>query len=167
MIPLSTAISSGYTFSSDWQGFELQQNGQIVATLKRPREWSSEFIAATPSGSWTIRREGFWGNKAEIRDAASQQPIAVFKSGWGGKGSLLFADGQAFFVLTRGCWHPIWTVTTQGGQPVLQLHTQEKSVDVSGDAAVAGDRLTLLTLFTLYRVRQAEEAAAVAAAAPS
>jgi hypothetical protein len=79
----------------------------------------------------------------------------------------MFADGQTFFVLTRGCWHPVWTITTQAGQPVLQLHTREKSIDVSEDAAVPRDRLSILLLFTFYRVRQAEEAAAVAAAAAS
>ena len=71
MIPLSTAVSSEFTFASSWHGFELQQNGLTVATLKRPRVWSSEFIAATPSENWVIRRGGFCGNKGEIRDAAS------------------------------------------------------------------------------------------------
>jgi hypothetical protein len=167
MIPLTTAVSSGFTFSGNWRGFEVKQNEQIVATLKRPRVWSSEFLAETPSQNWIIRRGGFWGNKGEIKDAASQQQIAVFKWGWGGKGALLFADGQTFFVVTRGCWHPVWTVTTQAGQPVLQLHTREKSVDIYQDAAVESDRLTLLVLFTLYRVREAEEAAAVASASAS
>ena len=167
MIPLSTAVSSGFTFSSSWSGFELKQNGQIMATLKRPRVWSSEFTAATPQERWIIRRGGFWGNKGEIRDAASEQQIAVFKSGWGGKGSLLFADGHSFQLVTRGCWHPVWTVSTQAGQPVLQVHTHEKSVEVYPDSPVLGERLTLLVLFTLYRVRQAEEAALAATAAAS
>lgn len=167
MIPVTTAVSSGFTFSGNSQGFEVKQSEQIVATLKRPRIWSSEFLAETPGRKWIIRRGGFWGNKGEINDAASQQQIAVFKWGWGGKCALAFADGQMFFVVTRGCWHPVWMVTTQSGQPVLQLHTREKSVDIYENAAVEPDRLTLLVLFTLYRVRQAEEAAAAAAAAAS
>ena len=166
MIPSST-VSSGFTFSSNWQGFELRQNGQLVATLKRPGVWSSDFTATTPDGDWVFHRSGFWGNKGEIRDASSQQQLAVFKSGWGGKGELKFADGQTFFLITRGCWHPIWTVTNQTGQPVLSLHTQEKLVEVCEDSAVPPNRLSPLVLFTLYRVRQAEEAAAVAAAAAS
>ena len=78
-----------------------------------------------------------------------------------------FSDGQTFFVVTHGVWHPIWTVTTQTGQPVLQLHTREKSAEVCEDCAVPPDRLSFLVLFTLYRVRQAEEAEVVAAAAAS
>ena len=167
MIPSSTAVSSGFTFVSNWRGFELKRNDQIVATLRRPSMWSSTFEASALHRKWEIRRSGFWGNKAEILDAASQQQIAVFRSAWGGKGTLLFADGQTLFVLTRGWWHPVWTVTTQTGQPVLQLHTHQKLVEVDAGAAVPADRLSLLVLFTLYRVRQAEEAAAAASAAAS
>lgn len=166
MIPLSTVVSSGFTFSSNWRGFELKQNDQIVATLRRPSVWSSNFLAATSSENWIIRRGGFWGNKAEILDASSQQPIANFKSAWGGKGTLTFADGQTFLVVTRGCWHPVWTVTTDTGQPVLQLHTREKSVEFY-DAAIPERRLALLVLFALYRVRQAEDAAVAASATAS
>lgn len=167
MIPLSTAVLGGFTFTSNGRGFELKQGERIVATLKRPRLWSSEYTATTAGQDWTIHRAGFWGSKGEIRDAASQQQIAVFKSGWGAKGALVFADGQKYLVVTRGCWHPVWTVTTELGVPVFQLYTREKSVELHDVAGVTESRLSLLVLFTLYRVRQAEEAAAVAAAAAS
>jgi hypothetical protein len=167
MIPTATAVSGGFTFSANWRGFELKQNSRIVGTLKRPSVWSSDYVAATLSQNWIIRRGGLWGNKGEIRDAESQQQIAVFKWGWGGKGSILFGDGQAFLVVTRGCWHPVWTVITQAGPSVLALHTREKSVEIYPEVAVRSDRLSILILFTLYRVRQAEEAAAAASAAAS
>jgi hypothetical protein len=169
VIPLSTAVAvpRGFTFTSNLYGFELKQGDQMVATLNRPRVWSSEFIAAMAGQNWIIHRSGFWGNKGEILDTASHQQIAVFKFGWGGKGDLFFADGQKFFVVTRGCWHPVWTVTTELGEPVFQLHTREKSVELHNVAGVSESRLSLLVLFTLFRVRQAEEAAAVAAAAAS
>ena len=169
MIPLTTATSSGFTFSTNWRGFELKQNGQTIATVKRPRVWSCDFTAATPCESWIFRRVGFWGNKAEILHAASQQSIATFKVSWGGKGTLAFADGQTFVSVTRGGWHPVWRVTTESGQPILQLHVREKLVEVDSAVPLPQNRLALLILFTLYRVRQAEEAAGavVAAAAAS
>ena len=166
MIPSST-VSDGFTFSSDWYGFELKHNGQVVATLKRSGVWSSDFIATTPYGDWVIHRSGFWGNKGEIRDAASQQQLAVFKSGWGGKCALQFSDGQIFFVVTRGCWHPTWRVTTQTGQPVVSIDTRERSAELYEDSVVPPNRLSLLILFTLCRVQQAEEAEVVASAAAS
>jgi hypothetical protein len=49
MVPRSTVVSSGFTFSSNWRGFELKQNDQIVATLKQPTVWSSNFLASTSS----------------------------------------------------------------------------------------------------------------------
>src|SRR5215475_10562908 len=94
MIPLSTPLSSGLTFTSSWRGFELNQDDQVVATLCRPNMWCSSFEASTAGENWIIRRGGFWGNRAEIVDASSGQPIATFKSAWGGKGTLAFADGQ-------------------------------------------------------------------------
>ena len=167
MIPSSTAVSSGFTFSENWSGFELRQNGLTMATLRRPSMWSPNYLVETVNENWVIRRNGFWGNKADILDTASQQPIGHFKSAWGGRGTLTFADGQTFFVVTRGCWHPVWTVTTESGQPVLQLHTRDKSVELQNAAALSESRLSLLILFTLYRVRQAEEAAAAASAVAS
>jgi hypothetical protein len=167
MIPLTTAVSSGFTFSENWSGFELKQNNQTVATMRRPSMWSPNFLVEAINESWVIRRGGFWGNKADIFDTASQRPIASFKSAWGGKGTLTFADGQTFFVVTRGCWHPVWTVTTDTDQAVLQLHARDKSVELHDIAALSESRLSLLVLFTLYRVRQAEEAAVAASAAAS
>ncbi|HEY7391435.1 MAG TPA: hypothetical protein VH640_23170 [Bryobacteraceae bacterium] len=167
MIPLSTVVLGGFTFTSNSRGFELKQGDRLVATLNRPRIWSSEFIAAMAGEDWIIHRSGFWGNKGEVLDAASQRQIAVFKFGWGGQGDLVFADGQKFFVVTRGCWHPVWTVTTELGEPVFQLHTREKSVELHNVTQVSESRLSLLVLFTLYRVRQAEEASDVAAAVAS
>jgi hypothetical protein len=85
MIPLSTALSRGFTFTSKWRGFELKQNDQTVATLRSASIWCSSFEASTSSENWIIRRSGFWGNRAEIVDASSEQPIATFKSAWGGR----------------------------------------------------------------------------------
>ena len=167
MIPLTTAVSSGFTFSENWSGFELKQQDQVVATLRRPSMWSPNFLVETINENWVIRRSGFWSNKAAILDAASQRLIASFKSAWGGKGTLTFVDGQTFFVVTRGCWHPVWTVTTDTGQAILQLHTRDRSVELHDIAALAESRLSLLVLFTLYRVRQAEEAAVAASAVAS
>jgi hypothetical protein len=167
MIPLTTAVSSGFTFSENWSGFELKQHDQVVATLRRPSMWSPDFLVETINENWVIRRSGFWGNRADIFDAASQRSIARFKSAWGGKGTLTFAEGPTFLVVTRGCWHPVWTVTTDTGQAVLQLHTRDRSVELYDIAALPESRLSLLVLFTLYRVRQAEEAAVAASAVAS
>src|SRR5215472_18132913 len=100
MIPSSTAVSSGFSFSTNWRGFELKQDGRIVATVGRPSMWSCRYVAATPSESWIIRPSGFWRNNAEIVDPISKQAVATFKASWGGKGVLVFRDGQTFLSTT-------------------------------------------------------------------
>ena len=164
MIPISIAPSSRYTWSSlpRNQGSELRQDGEVVATLRQPSMWSSNYVASTVDHQWIFRRMGFWGNAAEISDSVSQQTVATFKSSWGGRGTLTFSDGEKFDFVCHGLWHPVWTVLSADGEPMLWLRTREEFVDVKWTSAPKA-RLSLLVLFTLYRVRQAEEDAASAA----
>ena len=166
MIPLSSAVSGGLTWSKlpRHQGYELTLNGDVVGTLQRPSCWSAKSLAESEAGHWMFRRAGFLGTGAEIVDSASQQPVATFKSAWSGAGLLTFADGQTFPFECKGWWHPVWSVTTESGQPVARLHVREKTVQLPEGAPVPGSRLSLLILFAWYRVLQAEEDAASAAA---
>ena len=145
------------------RGCELKFNHEVAGTLRRPSCWSSDFVVNSPSGNWNFRRCGFWGTGTEVVDTASQQQIATFSSGWGGKGDLTFTDGQRFHFECKGVWHPVWTVTRVDGRTVFKLHTRESYVDVPNASAVPDSRLKLLVLFALYRVRQAQEDAASAA----
>lgn len=166
MIPLSSAISGGLTWSklSRNRGYELKVNDELLGTLHRPSFWSCNVVAETQGGRWLFRRGGFLGTGSAIVDAASDQTIATFKSSWAGGGVLTFVDGQTFHLECRGWWRPVRTVSA-GGQPVVALHTREKTVDLLSAAGVAGDRLSLLILFAWHRVLQAEEDAASAVAA--
>ncbi|HYA47996.1 MAG TPA: hypothetical protein VEE87_00345 [archaeon] len=166
MIPLSSAVSGGLTWSKipRTRSYELKLNGELVGKLERPSFWCSKFLAETHEGRWIFRRGGFLGTRAEIVDAASGQPVAKLKSSWSGGGTLSFADGQRFHLTCKGWWRPVWSVTRENGQPVLQLHTREKTIESAASVAVPGSRLSLLTLFAWYRVLQAEEDAASAAA---
>jgi len=165
MIPLSTAISSGLTWSkiSCGRSYELQQNGQAVGTLQHPSFWSSSFVAETQGGCWTFRRGGWLGAGSVILDLSSQQQIATFKSAWGTGGTLTFADGQQFQLECKGWWRPVWSVIGSSGETLLRLHTREKTVDVPTVGSVPDTRLSLLIMFTWYRILQAEEDAASAA----
>lgn len=167
MIPLSSAVSGGLTWSKmpRTRGYELKLNGDVAGTLRRPSFWSSNFLAETQGGRWTFRRGGFLGTGAEIVDTVSEQQIATLKSVWAGGGTLTFADGQTFHMECHGWWHPVWSVTTGNAETVVRLHVREKTVDLPSGRVVPGARLSLLILFACYRVLQAEEDAASAAAA--
>jgi hypothetical protein len=163
MIPISSAISSGFTWSKiSCRNYELKLNHEVVGTLKRPSFWSSNFIAETQHGRWTFRRGGWLGSGAQIVDSASQQAIATLTSGWGCGGTLTFADGQTFRLECHGWWRPVWSVIAESGEPLLRLHTREKTVEVLS-RAVPDSRLSLLIMFIWYRKLQAEEDAASAA----
>jgi hypothetical protein len=168
MIPISSALSGGLIWSQiscTRQQHELKLNNELVGSLQKPSFWSSEFVAETQAGRWIFRKGGFCGTGAAILDAASKQPVAISKSNWGGRGTLTFTDGQVFQVQCNGWWRPTWSVLTESGQLVLQIHTRERTVDLpSGTAAAAlsNDRLALLIMFTWYCVLRAEEDAATA-----
>jgi hypothetical protein len=167
MIPLSSAISGGLTWSKipHGRGYELKLNDEVVGTLQRPSFWSQTFLGETQEGRWKFRRAGFFHAGAEIVDASSEQRIATLKSAWGTKSTLSFADGQTFRVESEGCWRPIWNVLTESGQVVLSSRTREKTVELPAGVAMASGRLSLLILFARYRALQAEEDASAATVA--
>ena len=167
MIHFSAAVSSGLAWSKIPRSrtYELKLKGEVVGTLRRPSCWSSKFLAETPDGRWAFRRCGFVGTGSEIEESDSEQRIATFKSAWSGGGTLTFADGQTFQVERKGWWRPVWSVTEEGGQPLLRFYPREKTVELSPDAVVPESRLFLLIAFTKYRVLHAEEDATTATVA--
>jgi hypothetical protein len=169
MIPLNSAIASANSGALTWtrissnRRHELRMNGEVVGELTRPSFWSQKFVAETKAGRWTFRRGGFLCTGAEALDEASGQVVASFKGNWGSGGVLTFADGQAFRFTCKGWWRPVWTIATEGGQPVLLLHTREKTVELAAGASLPDGRLSLLIMFAWYRKLQADEDAASAA----
>jgi len=163
MIPLSFAVSGGLSWSKlpRSRNYELRQNGDVVGTLVRPSCLSSRFDAETSDGCRSFRRRGLCG--AEIVDSVSEQPIATFKSAWGGQGLLTFAGGETFHLACKGWWRPVWSVVAESSQPLLRLHTRERVVELLTAAAVPESRVSLLIMFAWYRVLHAEEDAASAA----
>jgi hypothetical protein len=166
MIPLSSAISGGLTFSKPSRSriHQLKRNHDVVGTLLRPSFWSMTYQAETQTGTWTFRREGWLGGRSEIRDGISRQQIATFKMAWGSRGGkLTFADGQTFQLACKGWWRPLWTVFSASGEPLLRLHRREKKVELQPASTVPAERLALLILFAWYHVLQSEEDASAAA----
>jgi hypothetical protein len=165
MIPVSRSLSSRLSWSkiAHSRSYELKLNGQRIGTLTRPTVWSSKFVAEAQAARWIFRHKGGFSSGVEIVNAGSDDVVANFRQGWSG-GTLTFSDGQVFRIESRGCWRPVWTVADEYGQPVLHLHTREKSVEAQTDTGVSQERLLLLTMFTWYRKLQADDDAAAAVA---
>ena len=164
MIPSSSAVSSRLTWSQipRTRTYELKANDAIAGTMLHPANRSSNFVAETQDGRWSFRRAGLLGVGAEILDSDSQQKIATFISGWGGEGLLTFTDGERFRLECKGWLHPVWTVLTEAGKPVLHVRSREKTVELM-DTPISRSRVSLLSVFAWYRVLQAEEDADSAA----
>jgi hypothetical protein len=164
MIPVLATSSARLTWSQipHTHNYELRANAEKVAILHHLRGLSPHFIAETQHGRWIFRRNGFLGAGSEILDADSQQQTATFKAVWSGGGVLTFSDGQIFHLECKGLWRPVWTITSQDGEPVLRLHSREKYVELMA-ARLSDSRMFLLVLFTWYRVLQGQEDAAAAA----
>src|ERR1700722_18388323 len=173
MIPASTPLSTADSGVVSWTGltwlqsgwgrrFEFQRNGQVLGVLERPNFWSSSFLGVTDGGRWKFRRAGFWGTRTEMLDADTGRPVAQFEKEWGGPGALKFYDGQTFYLRSSGWWRPVWSLTTETGEFVLDLRPRDKTVKLQASSSPTIDsRLFLLIMFVLYRVQQVEEDAAV------
>ena len=159
MHPLSTAVSPAFTWCDLPRnaGIELKRHNELASTVTRAGTYSSDYIATTPNGTWTFHRSGLMGTGVEILDSNSHQRLASYKSHWGARGTLTFADGESFHLECHGLWHPVWKVTTMNGELVLSLHTREQFVDVPDESNIAANRLSALVTFLVSRVRQAEE----------
>jgi hypothetical protein len=168
MIPISSAFSGGLVWSKipHQRGYELRRNGETVGSWQRMSCWSSEVQAESHHGNWRFRRSGFFRTSAEIIDAVSNTQIATLKPKCDGGGTLVFSDGQAFRITCKGFWRPVWTVFADNGQPVLSIHSREKTVELPNEIQVSEDRLILLVIFAWHMMQQAaEDAASVAAVA--
>jgi hypothetical protein len=167
MNPHSSVVRNRLTWSKipHTPNYELKLNEKTTGILSRPSYWSPRFLAETRDGRWVFRRQGFLGTGVEITDAVSEEPIAAFKSSCGGGGRLIFSDGQGFWLKYKGWWRPVWTVTTDDGQLVLEVHTREKTVELRAAKAVPSIRLSLLITFSWSRVLQADEDASAASVA--
>jgi hypothetical protein len=170
MIPISTALSGGLIWSKTPhnRGYELRCNGKIVGSLQRKSCWSSEFRAESADGSWKFRRTGWFHTGTEIADSTSGARIAVYKPNWSGAGTLVFPDGLTFRITYKGFWRPVWTVLTDGGQPILSIRSHGRTVEISKElhlSHLSEERVTLLAMFTWHIMQQTAEDAASAAVA--
>ena len=167
MIPISTALSGGLIWSRTphKRGYELRCNGEIVGSLQRKSCWSSEFRAESGDGSWKFQRTGWFHTRTEIADSNSGTRIAIFKPNWSGGGMLDFSDGRRFRLTHKGFWCPVWTVLTDGGQPMLSIRSRERTVEISRELHLSEEKMTLLAMFTWHIMQQTAEDAASAAVA--
>jgi hypothetical protein len=79
------------------QFYELRSEKELYGTVNFPKSFGSLAEAESADGKWTFKRIGFFQIKITIREAGSENDLAVFKPKWTGyAGSVEFADGKIF-----------------------------------------------------------------------
>lgn len=88
----------------------------------------------------------------EIRQNDLPNPVATYKSHWGGGGTLTFSDGARFLVSCSGVWHHVWSLLDENGRTVLSVGPHSRRVLLSRPqganlASEDHDRLLFLIVF--------------------
>jgi hypothetical protein len=100
--------------------YELQDGGEVVATLRFRSSFGSFATAESADGCWTFKRVGFWKTRVTVRASGSESDIASFRNNtWKHGGTLELPDGRAYPANTN-FWMTEYEFTTQSGEPLLK-----------------------------------------------
>lgn len=133
------------------QDFELRaHSGEVIATIRRPRWWSSLAEVEGVGCRWTFERKGFWQRRVEIHSVGTGDRAAVFYYNWSGAGRLEYPDGRVFHWKQGNFWGTKWVWTDETGQPLVGFHTRgglKLNADISLDAALEDAKAPTLLIF--------------------
>ena len=150
--------------------YELQDDGELVATLRFRSSFGSFATAESADGCWTFKRVGFWKTKVTVRACGSEFDVAAFTNNtWKSGGTLELPDGRSYPANTN-FWMTEYEFTTQTGEPLVQynwvrgLMRLSSTVNIQPAAASLRELPWLVMLgWYLTVMMHADSAAAVAA----
>jgi hypothetical protein len=100
--------------------YELQDDGELAATLRFRSAFGSFATAESADGCWTFKRVGFWQTRVTIRRCGSDQDIAVFRNNtWTQGGTLELADRRRYPANTN-FWMTEYEFTTEAGVALVK-----------------------------------------------
>ena len=148
--------------------YELVAGNQMVASFDMSN-WGSSSIAQTPDGIFSIKRDGVFKPRVNVRAGSEAGTmLASFKQNWSSGGDLQFTDGRTFTLRKTNFWgsKKAWLDAT--GQIIMTFQAKSFSrtvgVSVAPEAAVFPD-LPLLAALGLYIIILIKREAAAATAA--
>jgi hypothetical protein len=143
--------------------YELRGGDEVFVRLHLNGASSSQIVAETADGNWTIKRKGF-GQNITIVAFDSQTELATIKRGMSGKSILLTLDGREYRWRCTSFWRDVWTWFNNEDMPLLHL-IRGSRVQLETAAHDLPD-LAILTTTGWYLHKQQEEEATVAAIVP-
>jgi len=141
--------------------YELTANGPIVGSLQRVGFWKSASRAEFKGQSWSFQRSGL--GSTQVFQEPGAQHVAEFKANWLGGGTLTFADGQQFRLVTKRFWRPVWSWLNKYGHILVDVTPHNKSVLLV--SAPESRYLPVLIMLSWHQILQSnDDAGAVLAA---
>jgi len=133
--------------------YELQFDGEMVATLRFQTCFGSLADAEAVGARWTIKREGFLTPRITARVFGSDANVAVFYPSLGGGGEVVLAGGARYLWKCTSFWRSEWSFLSNENAPLLQFH-RNGFVRMSSQLRVmkACPATTLLALLGWYLV---------------
>lgn len=103
--------------------YELQDSGEVVASLRFRSSLGSFATGECAEGCWTFKRIGFWHTRATVRECGSDCDIAVFRNKtWADGGTLELSDGRRYPANTN-FWKTEYEFTTEAGEPLVRYRS--------------------------------------------
>ncbi len=125
MLKIADAAAQGLEWSQPkvmWREYELRASGELVATLQFRSLFGTLATGESGDGCWTLKRVGFFQQRATIRRCDSETEVALFTNNtWTQGGTLECANGGRFLATTN-LWSTRFDFTTEAEEPLVKLH---------------------------------------------
>jgi hypothetical protein len=151
------------------RAYELRAGEETLAAVRWEGMFSSQVMVETADGLWLFKRESFWGNQMAAyqlgaNGTSQQMQVATFKRNWGGKGTLILADGRQFQWKHTRIWGDEWSWLDDNDLQLVRF--KHKKVEIMPPASPLIELPLLVTFgFYLVKLREDEQAASASTAA--
>jgi hypothetical protein len=101
--------------------YELRSGEETLATLRWKTPFGSIALAEAADETCSFKRGGFFRPKITVRRPGSDENVAILHAGWGGEGSLDFANGSWYQWRNNNFWHSEWAFFNKMGELLVQF----------------------------------------------
>ncbi|HUI54108.1 MAG TPA: hypothetical protein VLY04_04005 [Bryobacteraceae bacterium] len=152
---------------------QLAADQAVIGSIQFEKGWGSLATGECGEGRWTFKRAGFFSPRVTVRQAGSENDIAIFAPRWSGAGTLEFASGGRFQLRCQNFWGTEWAFENEQGMAAVNLRGPRGFVKQGGESVITkvGAELpeapVLLLLLWYVRLLMNEDASAAAVIATS
>lgn len=133
------------------RAYALMQGAETVGALRWQKCWGSLASGETRTGSWSLKRIGFFNTKVSVRAAGSEQEVAAFDPNLFGGGRIEFGDGRCWRLRTNGLFKPSNELVDSSGHMEVTLKPTRKGAEVVfADTSLDEKTAGLLTILIWY-----------------